>query len=156
MVFCAKLVKDMKNKKGFTLPDVVLIIIALAILAVAGMDFYVALLHRQQEVTRQMTAIDLATAQMEDLMAYPYGDPMLNAGNYPVTTIADEWTRTPKLTTESGFIKEDVTYRIYAPVPKTVSGKTFNLIPIVVTVLQPQIGGMARRQIVLTGFKSDQ
>jgi hypothetical protein len=65
------------NKKGFTLAGVILMGLLIAMMTVAGMDFYRTIQQQRVFVTNRFAAINLANAQIEDLMAMLYADPLL-------------------------------------------------------------------------------
>lgn len=125
----------MKDKKGFTILDVILILIMVAVMAGAGMSFYDTLQKRNQEVEQQITAINLATAQVEDLLAIvDYNDTNLIAGHPAFTINAAD--------IPNGF---GVSYAIGAD---DTSCPPMTYKPITVTVTYPP-----SRTLTLTGYK---
>lgn len=130
----------MNNRKGFTFADIILILVLLAMIAASGMTFYVMLVQRHQGVTQQMTAINLATAQIEDLIALTnYADPLLIQTNPPATS------GTITITIPTGY-----TFRYIITDEPAIGGMQYKSIR--VTVITP---GPIPRTIQLTGYKAN-
>ena len=57
------------NKKGFTFIDAVVMLVLAAVMAVGGMAFFSTLISQHQKIVNLMSTMDLASAQMEDIIA---------------------------------------------------------------------------------------
>ncbi len=120
----------MRNKNGFTLPDVILLAVIVAIMTAGGMSYYVTLTQSQSQVRQAYTAVNLATAQVEDLLAMDY-DSVVN-GLQPVSM--------------PGYT---VTYAVSLPATVSATGMTYKAVSVTVIYF------INSRQItvILTGFK---
>lgn len=131
------------NRKGFTFADIILILVVIAIMVVAAMSFYVLLFQQHQRITQQMTGINLAMAQVEDLMAIEnYTAPELTAGGPYNATLLD--ARTQALLA-AGYA---LTYSI--AVEANYGGMKYKQITATATTPGPVL-----RTITLIGFKID-
>ncbi|MFA5256248.1 MAG: hypothetical protein WC419_06120 [Candidatus Omnitrophota bacterium] len=125
------------NRKGFTLADIILILIVVAIMAVSGLGFYSLLFQQQQRIVQQMTGINLVMAQIEDLLAEDYSADDLLQGSNKTPTISP----IPDGYTSTSYTVEDRTY----------NGMSYKRITATTTTPAP-----VSRTIQLIGFKVDQ
>jgi len=82
-----------ENKKGQSFIGIILILMLVAVMAGAGMDFYIALAHRRAEVEQRYTAVNLAAAQLEDLLAIDRFSDARIIGNPVSMNAGPGWTR---------------------------------------------------------------
>ncbi len=77
----------MFNKKGFTITGALIAIVLTSIMLLVGLDYHGRLRKSILKMRNKFIATNLANAQIEDLMNMAIGDPLLAAGNHPISTI---------------------------------------------------------------------
>lgn len=97
------------NGGGYTLVELMLTIVVLAIMSLGAFDLFVALLHSAIVAQRQATASTLATNQMEYLKSLPY-DNLAVAGGPIVSTSTIPASFTKKVEGVTYTIKNNISF----------------------------------------------